>query len=48
MIVMFCILIGDWVRQMDAFVNAQQNTLKTCAFNVSLTQKHVKQILSSR
>ena len=45
--VMFCVLIGGWVRQMGAFVNIQQNTLKICAFYVSLTQKYVKQILSS-
>ena len=46
---MFSILINDWIRQMDVYVNTQQNTLKICAFkfNVSLTQKYVKQILSS-
>ena len=43
--VMLCILIGGWVRQMGAFVNTQQNALKLCAFYVSLTQKYVKQIL---
>jgi len=45
MMVMLCILIGGWVRQMGAFVNTQQNALKLCAFYVSLTQKYVKQIL---
>ena len=47
MMVMYCILIGGWVRQMGAFVNTQQNTLTICAFYVGSTQKYVKQILSS-
>ena len=45
--VMYCILIGGWVRQMGAFVNTQQNTLTICAFYVGSAQKYVKQILSS-